>query len=101
MKKYPCVETTIEFTNGNMKVRLWIDNPDSLEPEVLYKEFKNMFHDVIKEMRGKSNSMVSTAEAFAELIPGLNAVQFLSVGDSQMHIGHMIYTVPFEDKERT
>lgn len=95
MKPYPCIESTIHMTRGNITVRMWInrvDLPVSLQEELA--EVVENVEDLLLRNLGHRALVIALGA-----IRDLNAVQVLEheFRAAVTDLGTVIYTVPFED----
>ena len=96
MKKFPCIESTIDITTVDGRtIRLWINNPDGLTRNV--NDIAEKVQATLEDMAFFDNSS-HLLEIFAEL-PNVNAVQIIEPHTHTFgpRYGTVVYTVPFED----
>lgn len=93
MNRYPCEESTVDIEYGDMRIRLWIDNPNNgrLIADIL-AQVRRVVHDT-----ATTNNYVLLCEEFARRVEHVNAAQVIMRTDPLIHVGHMIYTVPFSE----
>lgn len=89
MKKYPCIEKTLDFVVGRTEVRLWID-ADDVEDKINYEDIINKFYIFIEEQRTDSEKI----EYLKTIVPRLNAAQ---IRDTELDykLGTVAYFVDF------
>ncbi len=89
-RKYPCIESTLDFELGNYIVRLWI-NKEAVPEDYLEEE------NMLKKIREFYEKHVPTARemfTFIEAFENINAVQIqFKAGD--MKFGTVLYLVDF------
>lgn len=90
MKKYNCIESTLDFTLGDKQFRLWI-NEDEVESEYPNGDIDGNFQMYVIDNEPTTKQMV---EYFVENVPRLNAVQIKNIKTGH---GVVVYIVPFED----
>lgn len=96
MKQFPCVESTIDITDGFgfRRVRLWINRKD------IPKAPELEFYQEIEQIKNKlADPSISHDELLLWLsaAPNVNAVQLLQKFGDREWYGTVVYTVPFED----
>jgi hypothetical protein len=83
IKKYPCIESTLDFSIKDYKVRLWI-NEETL---------KDVDNEIIENVKNFNGDKVEIIEWCAANIPNINAVQVIG-SDGR---GIVAYTVDFAE----
>lgn len=89
MKRWPCVEGTIDLTCDKWLVRLWIDQEDAFLP--LYADFEK-----IREHVNEGHEPVEIINFAREVIPTLNAIQ-LKEKEGETQFGIVVYLVDFAE----
>ena len=89
--RYPCEESTVDIEHGNMRIRLWINNPNCATPMI---DILRRVHDAVIETHDVSD-FVAVCERLARVVDEVNAVQVMYKIEPLVTVGHMIYTVPF------
>ncbi len=88
MKKYPCIESTLDLKLGDYIVRLWIEE-EELEAEYPNKRILGELMGFVWENKPTLKEMV---EHIHQSIPRVNAVQIKNNADEH---GVMVYFVDF------
>ena len=83
IKKYPCIESTLDFSTNNYKIRLWVN-------ELRLKDMDRDIYKKLKSVRGSKNKIINWC---AKNIPNINAVQVID----RKGRGIVAYTVDFID----
>lgn len=95
IKKYPCIESTVDFDYGDIRIRLWI-NEDDLIPSDMTANIHNikafLFEVGVKDR-------IEIINYIAKEIPNVNAVQVMDryLNDQDIRFGTVAYTVDFSE----
>lgn len=96
IKKYPCIETTLDYETGNFIIRLWIDKTNSDDDTVKSSE-------TIAYLRGLTDGFWHHDSIFDLLIeklskiPNINAFQIKEKAKDGISWGTVVYTVYFSE----
>lgn len=92
--KYPCVEATLDVSDGFRVVRLWLDSKGEI-PDNWWQ----VIHPAIIHIKQLMRETVSNKDLLELLcqIPELNAVQLQIKTQEGVTHGAVVYLVPFND----
>ena len=102
LKEFPCIESTLDITHGDMLIRLWI-NLDSLDDFYRFDflKIKREIEDNMKRVYIYDNKKFSNfeiqkmIEICSKNIPNLNAIQITKTQEGVCRVGMVVYTVDF------
>lgn len=97
MKKYPCVETTIDITWGPRTIRLWVNVTYKTIPEYPQRPLAVALAQRVKDKLWKGDLTHRELVSWLTKLPYVNAVQVIEGIDTDIRYGTVVYTVPFED----
>lgn len=90
LKKFECIESTIDFEIDGWCLRLWINQiniPENHQPE------RKIVNEIFKWYNKAGEQTIMSMIKYLEKIPNVNAIQVRSTGNPCF--GTMVYTVPF------
>jgi len=110
VKRFPCEETTIDLHSGPFHVRLWMTNHHAAFDQMTMADWSMSFlrRELSHSREWTSEDIgptpcIKLAEAFArsgnEQLAAVQVTRPLPGGEGR--IGHMIYTVPFDEDRLT
>jgi dihydroneopterin aldolase len=99
MKRFECVESTIDINTLHYDVRVWVGEDQELADMLNYKDYLDNLVSFIKEkaeeVASASEFVVSITDTFSKV----NAVQIRLNKETSLAEGYtrgiMVYTVPF------
>jgi len=102
VNRYPCEETTVDVRYGNVRIRLWLDNPNGAHDDgSMAMHAARIVARHIAQM--EKDSALFKCKEFCELLAQdeelavpLAAVQVIEPRGG-FDFGHMIYTKPFNE----
>lgn len=83
VKQYPCIESTLDFSTKNYRIRLWVN-------EEKLKDIDQSIITKLKKVKGDKPKIINWC---AKNIPNINAVQVIDNGGK----GIVAYVVDFVD----
>lgn len=102
MKKYPCIESTIEFKYKNYEFRLWINQDvlvDNYYQDHGYSKMIGTYISSIEKLgaRDVDNDFQYIVNFCVKNIEGLNAIQMRNIPENKNDpvYGVVVYTVDF------
>lgn len=104
MAKFYCVESTLDFDfkgHYDLEIRIW-SGLDADESMLFNLGQSLLYRQSVKDCAAGSITCKTLCEELANTLEHLNAVQVRRGhphDPNKAKFGHMIYTVPFEDKQ--
>lgn len=99
-KKYPCVESTIDFILNNYQFRLWINEQivDSQKEKNEYyiTKIKELCESIQKNNYEKKKNLELLFKGIKNIVLNINACQIKEIGQKISH-GIVVYYVDFAD----
>lgn len=99
MKRFECVESTIDVNTGRYDVRVWVGEYPELAGMLEYKEYLDNLVSFIKERAEEVASASEFVVLITDTFAKINAVQIRLNKETALAEGYtrgiMVYTVPF------